>query len=140
MTELQPIALSDLYYWAVKNNITAAATPADSTFKTPGFDIEVIKITGAFYNPSGAILPTQQTRDRILWQIVSGDTSAQIANQSVDIFAALDLWKDNTSVPKLILAKNTNYQVIFSIDTTTALGTYPIRCELQFVGKKSSAY
>jgi hypothetical protein len=138
--ELTPlIPASGLYVWTLKNNITAAASPADQVFKTPGFDIDVVSVRGAFYNTAGAILPTQQTRDRIMLQIIAGDTSATLASTATDIFAFLSMWYDsNSNVPPFTLAANTNYQVQFSIDPATAVfgATYPIRCELQFIGKK----
>lgn len=136
MDPTQEIPVSDLFFWKVTNNITAAGTPADQNFKTPGFDLKIIKVTGSLFNPSGAINESLQARDRILFQMVSGDTQAQLANQAMDIFAFLNLWKDSTSVPRLLLSRNTNYQCVFSIDTTTSLGTYPLRIELDFVGVK----
>lgn len=133
------IPASGLYVWTLKNNITSAASPADLPFKTPGFDIEVVSVRGAFYNTAGAILPTAQVRDKIMLQIIAGDTSAQLASTAADVFAFLSVWYDsNQNVPPFLLASNTNYQVVLSIDTSTNLftGTYPIRCELQFIGKK----
>lgn len=135
----QLIPASGLYVWTLKQNITAAATPADSVFKTPGFDIDVVSLRGAFYNTAGAILPETVARDRIMLQIIAGDTSATLASTATDIFAFLSMWYDsNANVPQFLLAANTNYQVQFSIDSATALfgATYPIRCELQFIGKK----
>jgi hypothetical protein len=139
MEPIQLIPASNLYVWTLKNNIVSASTPADTTFKTPGFDIEVVSVRGAFYNTNGAILPTSTTRDKIMLQIVAGDTSAQLASTAADVFAFLSMWYDsNQNVPQITLASNTNYQVVFSVDTSTAVfgATYPIRCELQFIGKK----
>jgi|NOAtaT_5_FD_contig_61_213265_length_2265_multi_3_in_0_out_0_2 hypothetical protein len=137
--EPQLIPASGLYIWTLKNNITAAAQPADQVFKTPGFNIDVVSVRGAFFNTAGAILPTQQTRDRIMLQILANDTSAVLASTPCDVFAFLSMWYDsNSNVPKFSLAANTNYQVVFTVDSATALfgATYPIRCELQFIGAK----
>lgn len=127
---------SQLFAWTIKGNITVAAQTFSQNYKTMGFPLQVNMVTGSLYDATGAVVRSETLRDKVMVNIQFEDTSSVFTNTPMDFFTFLDIWNQYASQEPFELRPNTDVTFSFSIDTTTAILTVPVRCEINFVGLK----
>ena len=133
---MQPVPANQLFAWTIQGSITVAAQTFSQNFKTMGFPLNVAFVTGSLYDATGAIVEGESLRDKIRVNIQWEDTQSVFTNTPMDFFNFISIWNQYASQEPIVLRPNTDVTFSFNIDTTTAINTVPVRCELNFVGLK----